>query len=575
MADPSSCQIPDYSYAFESSSMSAPEPGDSATWVWCKCTTPDIYDDCSRSAGSYDSSHCTADCQGDGWFLLCGDATYIPGRNGDFAGDVAVVCTCPTLSGSSSAELWYNPDEEFCSSAPLGPFPFDFTDKFTYVAPAVTAAIFNADCSDNMSSWTWCECNASTTLLSLASSLSSSSSMSLCPFTSSSQSMSEGGWVLRSGCADIGPPPVPGRYPGETVFMGDCCLVSNSSSSYSHNPCNDAPAFPVFDYTFDEEDSGGTAFPACTDDCEMWMWCPATADYWTNCPEQYGNGCGGASNSLGDVSGHWVRPDNPRTFDTPLTQPPCTVGRFFGEIVWKCSCATNCSPGALIVGGGLTPSEAEGVYNLQGWFEGMPYYQGTGNWYIYYRDGSPNGEWYLALLDAPPAPGQEPPHANWFSAVPQYDFPMGQTLTGYQGASGTPVIACCDECGIPGGCENCDTLTVSISGLTGACGTALNGDHALTRYGSDSSCYFSWTLPGGGPCASGAIMLTCNCNAWTLAMLLNSCDEGGGSIADAVWASTPKAPELDGCPPSGAYTLHAQSPCECLVCEATVSIAKS
>lgn len=157
----------------------------------------------------------------------------------------------------------------------------------------------------------------------------------------------DGYWIFRGGCPDLGPPPVAGRFYGETLAVGYCCDSSTPETSESVTPsvnnvpssCS-IPAGPLYDWTLTEIqiELPTSAENECgvTDLCGSWIWCPPdniiTRD---GCIVEFGAlDCPMTPPTLdGHDRGYWWLYGGADTFGAP-----CPIGRFFGEILWFCDC---------------------------------------------------------------------------------------------------------------------------------------------------------------------------------------------------------------------------------------------
>lgn len=176
-----------------------------------------------------------------------------------------------------------------------------------------------------------------------------------CPDAGVCTEEGDGRWIWRGGPSSLGPPPVTGRFYGETLFVGFCCNQESSSSqsiSYTSEESSlcDLPAFDVFDWDLVDktqsqwDSNAGNA--GLTDGSEClsltsstgWVWCPCESNM-DPCPVSYDEtydedtDCPYSPTTPTSIDGEWV----PISMDSGLGTP-CRAGRFYGEVVFLNEC---------------------------------------------------------------------------------------------------------------------------------------------------------------------------------------------------------------------------------------------
>lgn len=385
-----------------------------------------------------------------------------------------------------------------------------------------------------------------------------------------------GEWIFRGGCEDLGPPPVVGRYYGETIFVGYCCEESSSFSSssydislsYKSGSCSDMPEFPLYWWDvdmplgkighiqledmyrrmYDPENDGVCGVRSL---CTGWIWCECgwrhrdcehIYEQITDCPWT-------PSEPPQPEQGQWIFYEG-----TGEHGPPCTVGRFFGEIVYFCECPTSSSAGCACEKGGLeatgatTPLVAD-YYNPEGYYNNRIYYKsceqhddgctGTSYWYIWWDNVA--FDWILSRALGDTA-------CKYFLFNGAFDSDPDDTYTAQNGASGSVVVDVCFPCET----SSCaSSMNVAIAGLTGTCADA-NGNYSLTKI--STILYEDTNTAVGDGCAANYISLVCYSGAWTAYLQIDTC--GAGFNEFGAWSSDPRPEDVDGCPPEGAYSMN-------------------
>jgi hypothetical protein len=157
-----------------------------------------------------------------------------------------------------------------------------------------------------------------------------------------------GQWIFRGGCDELGPPPVDGRFYGETIGVGAYCYSSSYSpedAETGYNPAScSKPGFPVFTWNIVEETNATWENAVTGEYCtpgagvSAWLWRPCEDG--PPCEHVFGepDECPYTPPALGSIRGKWTNFGG-----TPHHSRPCIKGRFYGEVVWYAECAS--SPG--------------------------------------------------------------------------------------------------------------------------------------------------------------------------------------------------------------------------------------
>jgi len=545
---------------------------DCAVWRWCPCDGDTDWMHCSMQASVCEAAENNGpECGGDGtWEFVCGDESIGPPCiTGRFYGEGVVICRCPTDPEQSSTSL-YEPEisvgEWSCSGAPPGPFPW-FVDWGPYSPGGYVPDILFADDPPGpgaKGAWTWCPCSGEVQM---------SNSIGDCPFPGNcdSDSAGPGEWLFRGGSSDLGPPPIVGRFYGETVFIGFCCQDETSTEMSSYVPetsdsCS-MPEFPFFWWDMDLElipegwndDGAGCGLDGI---CGGWIWCPCNeaAD---PCAITYPSNptCPFPGTSTQIDPGEWLPYEGGED-----PGPPPIKGRFYGELVYYCACEVQesvsvsssssfaadcaCELSGLEVTGNMSPN-VTGIYNVGGWYNGQLYYTSCDvpGYYIVFDDDPFSPSWWLQ--DTPP--GTPYDTYAWQMYVVAIGDPPTGSYSNYGAGSGDATVDCCSNCLTD--CSNCQsTATLSISGLSGSICSGMNGNISLAKTGSGTDCYyFATNFPS--TCIQASYWLTCDCGAWVVSIQGSSC--GPGFDKEPGWTSEPREPSgASRCPPTGAYTMH-------------------
>jgi len=399
----------------------------------------------------------------------------------------------------------------------------------------------------------------------------------------------DGEWVFRGGCIELGPPPVQGRFYGETIMTGHCCgsyssfsdISESSFSEISNSSCSmpNVPLYwwdlvlyddPPWNQVLDQDlDDGGIATgEACmmSDSCSAWVWCQCERDMEPpNCEQEWGDDtCPYVPGEVDASDGEWVHYGGDDHHG-----PPCITGRFYGEIIWFCQCeksssssvsSRSCSCGA---GGYALTCDAPGCdpdisgnYTIDGFHDGMPRYkQCYGDWYLCYTDYAAGwGRWSFTK-NADCSDSTDGFHSDDLSS--SLYWPDDPTLTWNTrgSATGTFTLSCCHECS----CASCcDPLTVTISGLSGWC-AAVNGTFtnvALTNPDSETCYYYHSWVPGSGDCLQAWLIIECRCGVWYASVGGISCKKTFPNqyYYNPTWVSDPV--ESTDCPPEITWTMN-------------------
>lgn len=408
----------------------------------------------------------------------------------------------------------------------------------------------------------------------------------------------DGKWVFRGGCKDLGPPPVDGRFYGETIAVGYCCEPPTSSSSESssssmvmesssYSLCSmPIPPIYLWDLLLKEQDpekwpasiveyDNDCGLPA---GCSSWLWCQCEKDESSECLQVFGDPkeCPMTEPAI-ETEGEWSLYSG-----TDHHGAPCVTGRFYGEILWFCKCDETqnsssqsedsssagcvCEPGGML----LTNTSGNAVYdfingyaNPVGTYNGMPYYEHCETcksiycWTLAWRITGPgtNGKWYLTSnADLSPSTN------GWelSGTVALGTLPDGLSLSG-TGSYPTGVdVDCCDNCD---DCSSCPAnKTIVVSGAS-PWNDTLDNTYTATRSGCDyydENFYFpgdpQWDGPDDG-CIRNAVSLECECGVWYAYIIGDSCT--AASLLDTVmWMSDGRPSAANGCPPNGSYSMH-------------------
>jgi len=566
MATLESCNIPAFGWDYDVYTSDFDLEGECSAWKWCPCDDNNDWAYCERPAGEdeCDMQNVTnADCTGDGgWIHLCGNPDLGPPCvKGRFYGEVVLICYCPTTESASFDFDWSLSEETSSYSCPddtpLPPFPFlipysNITDPGHYV-PQI---MFDEPLGPGARSmWTWCPCK-------MESEVYPSMQSPSCPYDPDCfDAEGPGQWVHRGGPHQLGPPPIDGRFYGETVAVGWCC-GSESSESLSYismvqslSSCS-APWNPAYDWQIRLDEFAGdiaTDNIGCVVDCSGWLWCECL-DPGEKCKQEYDTPAGECPFNYGPATfdpGGWQLIEGADHHGAPPVQ-----GRFYGEIVWYCECPIlesssssfaggACDTGGVEISGSMTP-DVTGYYNIGGWFNGQTYYVSDDGWYVVYDDDPFSPEW---RLQADP-PGSSPTGDYWILSVSDWDPPTGEYQP-FGGATGTATLTCCVDCAAT--CIECPgTIEVTISGLSGDACSGMNGTWYVDNLGT--SCYYEGEFfPS--TCVTMNIHIICQCNAWTVWIAGNSC--GPGLDKEPGWTSEPRPPAAGTvCPPYGTYIMH-------------------
>lgn len=373
----------------------------------------------------------------------------------------------------------------------------------------------------------------------------------------------DGIWVFRGGCEELGPPPVAGRFYGETIFVGHCCLESSSVSeivigeSSIADSC-DYPSFPDFwwDLVLQDNPPWNTVvdYDECmiSDSCSSWLWCrcgfePTVPN---SCyvpfldPGEWPDDCPITYSGADDPSGDWEFYGGDAHHGRP-----CVRGRFHGEIVWYCQCPESsisvsatcgCQPGGVQVTctEPCTP-DVSGMYELAGWANGRLYWRHCQEQYVLCHEigpGATTAYWRIyadtcgvgsILFESIQCDENFMPiHCNPYHAV---------------GGIGALEVTECELCD----CSACDTcMRISVSGLTGGC-VVINDTYSATTGGA---CYYMQTILRFSTCLLSYVSIMCVSGLWFVQVGGYSC---GGF--DPLWISEPRAGQ---CLPIGLYTMH-------------------
>jgi len=456
-----------------------------SVWRWCPC------DPCDMSYCSRDSSYCPMDdiitglCTDEpaGWQHVCGDIDLGPPCiTGDFYGEAVMICECPstalTVEAQSSSLIPGDCVIKYpkqCDDLPSGVFPFNLC-RLDYIARDYVPQVMIDDelGLGAKTLWTWCPCDNGEADYG-ADSIGTCGEDLVCTGIVNGP----GEWVWRGGPLSLGPPPLVGRFYGETITIGYCCQEISSYVSLGpvditpgyHEICESLPAAPVYDWeiratvSVDEEPVGGivTCGP-----CSSWVWCPCENDEGScgviyldpagDCPPEYDPPA--APPALSVSYGSW------KLFEGSSHHgAPPSVGRFFGEVVFYCTCSTDCSSSSLsslssslssesllssvpcddaapycIYNAGTGTFKLTGEYHCISHLHGQPYYT--------------NGYWILWFWNCVTEPAEFPCEEWWlttevgnglFGYVLEnqgVDNPYG-TYTPVGGALGNPVL---EEC---------------------------------------------------------------------------------------------------------------------------------
>ena len=382
----------------------------------------------------------------------------------------------------------------------------------------------------------------------------------------------EGNWVFRCGCEELGPPPVVGRFYGETIMTGFCCEESSSfsvssfslSSIESLSSCS-MPQFPVFwwDLVLQENPPWNQVLDRPNDECGVsgncsaWLWCQCEEDMSSACEVEWGeSACPFTPEGTDAEDGYWM----PYGGDDHHG-PPCVIGRFYGEVVWFCQCPTSsssslsscgCDDGGYMVVCDGCNEDVAGIFNFVGYHGGMPYYEQCGGpWVLYWEDnGDDSGTWYFSKEGLGGVPS-----SGYGGSGTTMDLPTDSDINfnPISPSTGYPTIDCCYECN----CGPCNsTIDVEISGLSGYCAQA-NDTYTLTKYSGDGECYYyDEIFPGN--CDEDYdhiwIKIVCECNLWWMEVSAEVCDNPPGhSMHFNNWISDP---EIGDCPPNTTWNMH-------------------
>ena len=605
-----SCSIPEFYWYLDplpdiERSISLPE-SECSIWVWCPCSPYEPWDYCSRSNSSCPMEDiCTGDCAGDGgWYIRCGDPCLGPPCfSGRFYGEVSIICRCPSdinpgSEGDVEWSLTPDPALMYCpDDFPAGqPHPWAIPYGRYSAGEYVPHIIFpEEECGEGgRGVWTWCPCGDDA-----GSYPSTEDCEPECPDDGNcaDNATGDGHWVYRGGCEELGPPPVLGRFYGETIMTGFCCevAVSFSESSLSASlleslsSCS-MPQFPVFwwDLVLQENPPWNQVVDRPDDecsvsgDCSAWLWCQCTEDMSSSCEVEWGtSACPYDPEDVDANNGAWLPYGG-----SDHHGPPCIIGRFYGEVVWYCQCpqdssssgssesepsesessgssesesslsssSCGCKDGGYeVVCPGICNEAVAGIYNIAGYYGGMPYYEQCGGpWVLYWEDnGDDSGTWYFSKEGLGGVPS-----SGYGASGETMDLPTDTNLSIFgpiSPSTGNPELDCCTDCD----CDTCPSLkTVNISGLTGYCAQA-NGNWTVWKIVGPGYCYY-YVDQFPGNCTEGYdhiwINIVCECNLWWLEVSAEVCDYPPGDVTYFNnWISDP---EPGVCPPDITWNMH-------------------
>jgi len=415
-------------------------------WIWCPCSCQSSLSSSALPCPMGD--RCNDKNSGDGtWLYLAGEeALGPPCITGDYYGQISIISLCPTRDPNCSTPSSSAPVSSIgvCDNvlADWPPAAWQF-DKTVCGDPAdryIPDIIISEKTAGDAGAWSWCPCLPDYS----GYPYSGSSSLS-CPYAGDTCDSGDGYWAFRGGNANAPVPCVVGRFYGETIFTGSCCSLSSISSSslsslsslssfsslsssapsissvsLSWSVCEDTgfdapscsmpppeqcslPSQPSFGPVSPMPSSSGAMEPLLDlleTDCEQWIWCPCNcASY--GLPVVHGD-CPQTVTCQDATTGWWVPFSSSNT-----SPPPCTVGRFFGEVVWVCTCeicsisslssslssssfSSSSIGGALLLlavtelAGPVVPAVL-GTYSVNGEALGQPrYLQDGGSYWIVY-----------------------------------------------------------------------------------------------------------------------------------------------------------------------------------------------